>query len=276
MNKPFTELLFIHKSRGQIRSGDIFVFQPKSTVFYWAKVIKAKLESKDPFYNGMHLIYVFNCCTSTYDNIPEFKLNNLLFHPIVVNAKGWRDGYFLTVSNQPVSKEELNLSFGFWDDITNQFKNEHGDVINGIPKWHGLDALYSYGFVGRETHRTAFGANEISGNLLSILENDLALDMREDFKKLSRKYDLKKSFKLLLESYSTSFTDVDEEPLATLSFAQLQLDQGILWEDIKEKTLSFIESGKVIEMLVDCSEEVIDYNQEQLTNFKNRIKDFKN
>jgi hypothetical protein len=43
-------------------------------------------------------------------------------------------GYFMTIGNEEISEEEKNLDYGFFDEITNTFCKETGEVIDHVPE----------------------------------------------------------------------------------------------------------------------------------------------
>lgn len=273
--RSFKELIVIQESKKKIKAGDIFVFQPKPGVFLWGKVIKVKIKSKEGFCDGMHLVFVYNTTTPDYDCVPELKPENFLLAPIVINAKGWRDGYFYTVANQPVREEELNVSYGFWNEQTKRFQNEHGDIIDKIPEWKAGRGLYSFRYVGGETHRLLYDdITEQPSQIRSIFEEDLAEDMRYDIQRLLKNYKAEEAFRRLKKDYESSFSDYDEGPLAIVILAKLQIEHGLLWKEVKEKAIEAIYSGKVIRLLEHASSEVVAYNQKQLEELRASIDGF--
>jgi hypothetical protein len=61
MDIPF---LIIKRSYKEPETGDVFVLQPEKEVYYYGKVIQAKVTSQDAFVNGMYLIFIYDVSTN--------------------------------------------------------------------------------------------------------------------------------------------------------------------------------------------------------------------
>lgn len=159
MSNEFTELIVMKKSRKKPVVGDVFVIQPKENHYYFGKVIETNIQGKNLNFQGMNLIYMYNCLSHDKeipDNLDECEF---LFSPTVVNFQGWLKGYFETVGNQSVTVKELNVDYGFFDDFETQdkFYNLEGERTSHKPKFLDFVGLSSYGYVGRQAHRVLFG-----------------------------------------------------------------------------------------------------------------------
>ncbi|WP_055106617.1 immunity 26/phosphotriesterase HocA family protein [Paenibacillus ihumii] len=159
MTDKFTELIAMKKSRKKPQEGDIFVIQPKENHYYFGKVIKTNIQGKNLNFEGMNLIFMYNCLSHNKEiprNLDEFEF---LFAPTVVNFQGWLKGYFETVGNQPLTVKELNVDYGFYDDPERQdrFYNLEGERILHKPKYLDFVGLASYGYVGRQAYRVLYG-----------------------------------------------------------------------------------------------------------------------
>ncbi|MUT68329.1 immunity 26/phosphotriesterase HocA family protein [Paenibacillus sp. NEAU-GSW1] len=159
MSDEFSELIAMQKSRKKPLEGDVFVIQPKENHYYFGKVIKTKIVSKNIMFSNMNLIFVYNCLSINKEIPSELDESELLLPPTVVNFQGWLQGYFETVENQPITKKESNMDFGFFDDFENQdkFYNLEGDRMLYKPRYTRFHGLASYGYVGREVHRVLYG-----------------------------------------------------------------------------------------------------------------------
>lgn len=151
----FNELSVLKKSKTIPKVGDIFVIEPKKNQYYYGKVIKTNLISKDSFINGMNLIYIYN----KYSNeivLPEHKalhLNELLIPPMIVNFQPWIKGYFMTIGNEEVQYEEEIIDYGFLDITKNRFLDISGELMLKEPKYWTYYGLGSYGLVGKEIQK---------------------------------------------------------------------------------------------------------------------------
>lgn len=145
------------KTRIKPKEGDMFLIQPLEDTYYYGKVIKININSTNPFLNGWNLVYVYNRLVHGRDNnfYDLVDVNNLLIPPIVTNNRGWYDGYFETVGSQPVSSDELKLSYGFLDNSKDKhiFRNEEGIELETQPDHISGYGLVSYGGIGRAIHR---------------------------------------------------------------------------------------------------------------------------
>ncbi|MEK3885840.1 immunity 26/phosphotriesterase HocA family protein [Paenibacillus sp. PL2-23] len=132
MSNEFTELIAMKKSRKQPVEGDVFVIQPKKNHYYFGKVIRTNIQGKNLNFQGMNLIYVYNCFSQEKKIPANLEACEMLFPPTVVNFQGWLKGYFETVGNQPVTIKELNVDYGFFDDFETQdkFYNLEGERIH--------------------------------------------------------------------------------------------------------------------------------------------------
>jgi hypothetical protein len=133
-------LIVMKKSRKKPNVGDVFAVQPEEGLYYFGKVIKTDVESKDGFINGSNLIFVYNYASDTKippNNLDEFKL---LFPPCFIGKYLWSDGIFETIANMGVTENDRSVDFGF--------KSYHGIIdenahkIDRIPEY--LD-IYAYG-----------------------------------------------------------------------------------------------------------------------------------
>ncbi|GKS09259.1 hypothetical protein YDYSY3_02590 [Paenibacillus chitinolyticus] len=83
MIEEFTELRVLKRTRKNPQNGDIFVMEPKGNLFYFGKVINANVESKNPFFKGWYLVYLYNTPSDTKQIPDNLDPNNLLIPPMV-------------------------------------------------------------------------------------------------------------------------------------------------------------------------------------------------
>jgi len=163
MNSEFTELIQMSKSWKRPVAGDIFVVQPFEGSYYFCKVIKTKLQTKNENHKRMNLIYIYNY-VSKDKRVPEnLDRYPFLLPPTVVNNQGWLKGFYETVQNKNVSDYEEKIEFGFFDnyDNRNSFYDINGEKIHYEPKYSSFDGLASYGAIGRGIHKVLNGEYNI-------------------------------------------------------------------------------------------------------------------
>lgn len=144
---PFDLLIKMESSRKQRKEGDVFVIQPSKDLFFYGKVIRTKIQINDPLMNGGHLVYIFNHSATSLE-IPKYlNPNNLIIPPQIINNQGWSKGYFKTLGIQPVTDEECQIDYGYFDIVSKGYVNEEGFPLNRRPKVYGDFGLGSYGSV---------------------------------------------------------------------------------------------------------------------------------
>lgn len=151
------ELLPIKKSRIKPKAGDVFVIQPRKDVYFFCKVIRTNLSAVNQldkgFIDNMNLIYIYKTKTKELIMPERLDIGDLMMPPQIVNFRGWTMGYFFTIGNMAVSKEEKGLRYGLWDDRFGRGKyvDAEGRKLKTRPslfsKEHGVYALGSYGSV---------------------------------------------------------------------------------------------------------------------------------
>ncbi|MEK4251856.1 immunity 26/phosphotriesterase HocA family protein [Paenibacillus sp. FSL W7-1287] len=147
------------KSRKRPVVGDVFVVQPFEGSYYFCKVIKTKLQTKNENHKNMNLIYIYNYESKNKEVPDDLDRYSFLLPPTVVNNQGWLKGYYETVQNLNVSDLEENTEFGFFDNYENRntFYDINGEKIDYKPKYSSFYWLASYGAIGRGIHRVLKG-----------------------------------------------------------------------------------------------------------------------
>ncbi len=137
MNSKEYQLKIIKKSKVAPVDGDIFVLSPREGIYFYGKVINAKINNleKDTFIHRKILVFIFNRQTKEL-NTDNFKAeyNNLLISPEIVDASYWRKGLFYTVGNEPITEIERNLDYGFYKIGKGKYYKEDGHEITHQPK----------------------------------------------------------------------------------------------------------------------------------------------
>ena len=158
--QDFWELIKIKPSRKSPVEGDVFVIQPKKNTYFFGKVIKANVKSKNVFVNSMWLIYIYNNHVNSEVIPKEYDLTSseLLISPEIINKKGWTLGYFYTIGNTPVTTEEKLIDYGFEEFSLKRLSNDNeqpkkyvdivGNELSCEPMYHSFWGLSSYAVVG--------------------------------------------------------------------------------------------------------------------------------
>lgn len=143
-------LKIIKRTRREKHDGDIFLCTLNGTVYYYGKILQANIEHPlDNWINGCVLICIF--LEKTIEkNLKNFKGNyeNLLVSPFIVTSQYWSNGWFETIGNVPLTKEDKELDYGFWDKEFigpyGSFYKANGEVLDHMPKYfdsYGVTSL---------------------------------------------------------------------------------------------------------------------------------------
>jgi len=159
MLDEFTELIAIDKSTTPPADGDIFVVQPKHNYYYFGKVIMTNIQGLNLNFKGMNLIFMYNYHSARMEAPQQLDQSKLLLAPTVVSASSWKHGYFKTIGNQAVTKAELNVDFGFFDnyDKKDAYYNVEGELLDHIPRFSDFNGLSSFRSIGKEMHSILYG-----------------------------------------------------------------------------------------------------------------------
>lgn len=143
------ELLPIKRTRKKPIVGDVFVIQPRKSLYFYGKVIKVNIEATNPFLKGMNIVFIYRNNSSKLIMPESLNANELLIPPQIVNFRGWTMGYFYTIGNIELTGEEVNLDYGFKDTRMKEecYRTEEGIILDHKPSVVGIYALGSYGAV---------------------------------------------------------------------------------------------------------------------------------
>jgi len=148
-NERKLNLKILKPTKVKPKEGDIFVLEPVKGTYYFGRIIIGAIKSKFALMNGMPLIYIYNIAKDNkdYDDI-VFNKENLLLPPIITNYSPWIHGYFETVGNKPVNKDDVLKQHCFHRDLVNEYVNESGDKLwrkhepcgkYGLASYKGID-----------------------------------------------------------------------------------------------------------------------------------------
>ncbi|WP_018130083.1 immunity 26/phosphotriesterase HocA family protein [Effusibacillus pohliae] len=148
----FDLLVKMQPSRKKPNPGDVFVVQPKNGLYFYGKVIKTNMPSKD-LVILCNLIYIYKNPSQQVVMPTELNPRELLIPPLIINNQGWIKGYFKTIGSMPVTNEDLAVNFGFKDFLTKQFVDELGNPLGYEPELWTDYGLGSYGVVADKIHK---------------------------------------------------------------------------------------------------------------------------
>lgn len=146
------EIIFIQPKlpfpfRRKRQVGEVFIIEPMKNKFFFAKIVRVNVPINDPIMNGGHLMYIFSQTNNPLD-IPEYlDPNKLVIPPQIIDDKGWRRSKFQTVGFKQVTNQEREISYGFWDIITEKFVNEEGKELKQPPHMYDYFGISSYGAI---------------------------------------------------------------------------------------------------------------------------------
>jgi hypothetical protein len=139
-----------------VKEGDVFIIQPVVGIFYYGRVVEASVKNifhpddKTGWFSGNHVVFIFKD-KSYSESITDFEFNYdnlIIMGPIIVGSDFWRRGYFKTIANIPLSEEEKNLDYGFyeWGDVSKIgfFVKANSHPIDHFPKYFSTFGHKSY------------------------------------------------------------------------------------------------------------------------------------
>ena len=136
-------MMVLEASRKKIKAGDLFVFQMSQE----PNLYRFGLVSKNDFNLGpfpnCNLVYLYEACSESIDEVPELNREKLLIPPFATNNLAWSKGYFLTISNIVPSEAEV-FSEHYFRDTSGNLYNESGVRVKKAHEPVGIWALRSY------------------------------------------------------------------------------------------------------------------------------------
>lgn len=121
-------LQILKKSRKREKPGDIFCLKILPDSYHFGRVISVDA-SVGPFMNN-NLLYFYTRTSPTHDQIPELCKDELLTPPLIMDSSGWLDGYFLTLKNVPLRKEDVLDVHCFWSETQKSYFDEHWEPLD--------------------------------------------------------------------------------------------------------------------------------------------------
>ena len=162
---PPINMQLLRKSRKIQKPGDIFTLQLPDKRYVFGRVIrtdvnlkpllslvtKKKKPDEEP---KMLLVYIYKVLSNNKNDVPKLDKNELLIPPQVINRLGWARGYFETITNQLLQKEDILSQHCFlmvWEGKTYYFDEEGNRLpnriepcgISGVGNYRIIDDLVS-------------------------------------------------------------------------------------------------------------------------------------
>ena len=141
----------LKSSRIKTKPGDIFVFRPKGHDYYFGRTISVDAQIRA--FKDCVLIYLYNVHSKDKSIIPDLNKTNLLVPPIITNYLPWSRGYFETVGNKTLSKDDILQPNCFYSKIFNAYYDEYGNKLDkayepvsiyGLAGYKGIDVEISH------------------------------------------------------------------------------------------------------------------------------------
>jgi len=143
-------LVRLKKSKEPVKTGDIFVLSFQDGLYFYGKVLEANVKHEtNSWVNGCHVVFIFRN-KSSEKNLNNFKADykNLLCGPTILTSGYWEKGYFETVGNIPLTKEEQKLDYGFFKmeplKRWGTFQKSNGELLKHIPKIYDSSGIMTY------------------------------------------------------------------------------------------------------------------------------------
>lgn len=128
--EPEIRLRLQAKSRKKVRNGDIFVIDLFEVGFVWGRVANSEAWNGMSKSSPLIVVYVYNVCTPSVDEIPSLELHNLVLPPFIVSRQMWTYGYFNTVSHRELTPKDMLEAHCFRTiQMPPRYRNEFGEEI---------------------------------------------------------------------------------------------------------------------------------------------------
>lgn len=106
-----------------------------------------------------------------------------------------------------------------------------------------------------------------------IFDDDLARDVRGDFEgALDEGLSVSVSTRRVLEEHADTLEDPDDGPVIWLSLAALQMEQGALQPDVKERVLAVVDRGIGLDRWAEAGPEMLAERRRVLEEFGQRVR----
>ena len=131
----------LRRSRKWPNPGDVFSFQVRESEFMFGRVISVAAQLK--ILEGVIMAYIYQGHTTSRSEWPQFHRDQLLLPPILTNREPWLKGYFETIGNVPLARNEV-LPIHCFQDSRGWYFDERGNRLAKRVEPCGDYGLHSY------------------------------------------------------------------------------------------------------------------------------------
>jgi hypothetical protein len=134
-----------------IEEGTIFAVKTLEDVFFFGKVINAKLNLPN-IRDGFFAVFFFNEGSKDIENFPtELTHENILFGPLILNDGFWKNGICYTVGCRTLTESERQLEYGFYlDRLSGFILSAEGKALNKEPVFLDFSAYTTIAGIEKE------------------------------------------------------------------------------------------------------------------------------
>jgi hypothetical protein len=139
----------LKRTRREKKVGDVFVCSVQEGVYYYGRILKVNVKQEWFTTKGCLVVCLYKERTNK-KTMDDFKgdINNLMFDPEIVFPQYWSNGYFETIGNVPLTKEEEELDYGFWKQKIlkkeGYFVKEDDTYMDHAPKYFNMMGVTLY------------------------------------------------------------------------------------------------------------------------------------
>jgi hypothetical protein len=140
-------LQFLKKSRKRETPGVIFCLKILPDAYHFGRVIC--VDALGGGFRKSKLLYFFQQTSPSPEPIPELCKEELVIPPLIMDSSGWLDGYFMTLKNEPLRKEDMFEVHCFWSDTHMKYCNEYWEPLDRRYEPCGSDGLHTTPYIDR-------------------------------------------------------------------------------------------------------------------------------
>lgn len=131
MNAPNPcNLRVLEPTRRRPLVGDIFAGELLDGRWIFGRVVRTDAEALGPGGGAYVLVYIYDSPSESVDIRPPLTPDRLLIPPEMVNRRPWTRGYFRTIENRPIGREDTLPQHCFIAD-SGLYRDEYGATLTG-------------------------------------------------------------------------------------------------------------------------------------------------
>lgn len=134
------------RSNKPITAGDIFTYKMPNGKHLFGRVVLANYEG-GPMPSGSLLYFYKQQRDTPEPDLSQMTIDDLIIDPVWTNRLGWARGYFFTIANKQLSKNELPKVHCFYWNMTKQYVDQDRNVLPERTEPCGNWGLVSYRWV---------------------------------------------------------------------------------------------------------------------------------